>query len=111
MKFIPKRGKYNPNNFAKDKTGSIVWIDNAKSMGCHGTKSLKAAHLSVISFWDGWCYFPPNFHVKGLSSFLFEQMALPNAYINKDAMRGLQWREQALLEYMEYCLDRKKEKD
>ena len=110
MKFIPKVGKYNRNNFAKDKTGSIVWIDNGKSMGCHGTESLKAANLSVISFWDGWCHFPPSFHVKGLSSFLFEQMALPNAYINKDDMRGLQWREQALLEYMEYCLDRKKRK-
>ena len=107
MKFIPKSGKY--NNFAKDKAGSTVWFDNAKSMGCHGTESLKAANLSVISFWEGWCHFPLSFHVKGLSSFLFEQLALPNAYINEDAMRGLQWREQALLEYMEYCRQGKKE--
>ena len=72
-------------------------------MNCNGTKSLKAARESVLSFWEGWCVFPSVFHVAGISSFLFDHMGLPNAYINEDAMRGLQWREQAFLEYMELC--------
>ena len=109
MKFIPSK-KFNTQNWQKDPSGIPVLFDNGKSMSCHGTKSLQAAHKSVSSFWEGWCEFPLTFHVAGISSFLFDHMGLPNAYIDEEAMRGLQWREQALLEYMGLCQSRRKEK-
>jgi len=103
LTFTSTRG--NPHNWREDEsTGALVMFDNGKSMGCHGTSSLAGAHVSVRSFWNGWCAFPPGLHVSGVSAFLFEQMGLPNSYIGDDAMRGLQWREKALLEYISSCL-------
>ena len=102
LHFVPTKG-YNQDNWKVDANGALVWYDNGKSMNCYGTKSLEEARKSVKAFWDGWCQFPSYLHVSGMASFLSEHMGLPNEYIGSDAIRGLHWREQALLEYMDQC--------
>ena len=102
LHFVPTNG-YNQDNWKVDPNGVLVWYDNGKSMNCYGTKSLEAARKSVKAFWEGWCQFPSHLHVSGIASFLSEQMGLPNEYIGSDSIRGLHWREQALLEYMDQC--------